>query len=577
MGIKQRSYRWAALIVAAFTLISCSTTSWEVVDENAMDVNEYEKIDSQYFIVSTNSVTPNQPVIHFDLRSINTYEYSERVLTERFIQRYRPRLGFVLLGAAGAGLSIYAAYSDQLLKRPYNPQKYALTGAGALLTTLSLLNMKPVGEPKRTGESRLLRKTGTAQEVDTTSARPYNTKSPSIEILYGNRLLLEETAWNFNDGRISINLAEEIDASLFTENPVSKIRVNASFDTLAHSRTVEVSSVFERFVVVQNQITALRNQPENDSNNILTELGEGSQLKLVSREGEWYKVLYGITETWLAANDVRIIWRPSEFASDLSVIAIPNIPFGSVDVERNIPVLGRTNFEQAAFILSNNQYSGEYSERVYGSRDAKLMEEYFIQGFGVRATDIFKATNISSDQILERAYSRMANSIRDERHNIYIYLNGYARVVENEVYLVGTDTKEGSEQLINLNRYFRALNNLDFNNLIVIADLDFSEDNGAISDLESLANILTETNFGVTVYFSSRPDQRSALYSSQNGEQFRHTIFTYYMAEALKQRKLNTGEIQDHLERNVPFTSRRLYDRPQDPLTFGNTDLQLLN
>ncbi|MAO64687.1 MAG: hypothetical protein CL666_06780 [Balneola sp.] len=577
MGIIDRFSCIATLLVAFLVLTSCSTTSWEVVDENAMDVNEYQKIDSRYYMVSTNSVSPDQPIIHFDIRSINTYEYTERVLTERYIQRYRPRLGYVLLGAAGSGLSLYAAFSDQLLTRPSNPQKYALTGAGALLTTLSFLNMKPVGEPAKTGESRLLRKTGTAQEVDTTFARPYNVETPSIQITYGGRTLLEKTEWNFNDGRISINLAEELDAGVFNEDPDSKITVNAVYDSLSHIRSLEVASVFERFVVIENQITALRNQPENNSNNVLTELGEGSQLKLVSKEDEWFKVMYGISETWIAANDVRVIWRPSEFASDLSVIAIPNVPFGSVSVERNIPVLGRSNVDQAAFIVSNNKYEGELSERVYGERDAKLMEEYLIQGFGVRSGNLFKATNISTDQLLERAYSRMASTIRGDQHNIYVYINGYAKLVEDEVHLIGTGLNEDAEQLINLPRFFRALNNLSINNLIVFADLDFIEDTGSASDLEDLAQIVTSSNTAATVYFSSRPDQRSAIYSSTNGDQNRHSIFSYYLADALKQGKINTGEILNHLERNVPFTSRRLYDRPQNPLMFGNRDLQLLN
>lgn len=577
MGLKVKIGRIATLFIASLFMISCSTTSWQVVDEKAMDVNEYQKIDSRYFMVSNSSLTPDQPVIHFDIRSINTYEYTERVLTERYIQRYRPRLGYMLLGAAGSGLSLYAAYSDQLLNRPTNPQKYALTGAGALLTTLSFINMKPVGEPTKTSESRLLRQTGTAQEVDTTFARPYNMVNPRVEIIYDNETLLEETEWNFNDGRISINLAEELDAGNFEEDPESKITVNAVYDSLSYSRSVEVSSVFERFVVIENQITALRNQPENNSSNVLTELGEGSQLKLVSKEGEWFKVMYGISETWIDATDVRVIWRPSEFASDLSVIAIPNVPFGSVDVERDIPVLGRSDVSQAAFILSNNQFDGDLSERVYGERDAKLMEEYFIQGLGVRSGNLFKATNISSDKTLERAYSRMASTIRGDQHIIYLYINGYARLVDNEVHLIGTEMSEDSEQLINLPLFFRALNNLDFNNLIVFADLDFIDESGSASDLEDLAEIITNSNSGATVYFSSLPDQRSAIFSSTNGEQNRHSIFTYYLADALKQRKINTGHILNHLERNVPFTSRRLYDRPQNPLLFGNPDLQLLN
>ena len=181
MGIK-KSFILFIVLISGILFQGCSSTSWVVVDEQALDINEYELVSSQYFLESTNGITPNQPLIHFDLKSINTYEYAQRVKTERYIQRYRPRLGYVLLGAAGAGLSYYAAFSDQLLDRPTDVQRYALTGAGTLLTGLSFLNMKPVGEPTRTGESRLLRQTGTATEVDTTNVRPYNTENPNIRI-----------------------------------------------------------------------------------------------------------------------------------------------------------------------------------------------------------------------------------------------------------------------------------------------------------------------------------------------------------------------------------------------------------
>lgn len=576
-GFRSFTIRLLILIIACTAFISCSSTSWVVEEERAMDVNDFEQISSRFYLESTNGITPNQPIIHFDLKSINTYEYALRIKTERYIQRYRPRLGYVLLGAAGAGLSYYAAFSDQLLKRPSDAQVYALTGAGSILTGLSLLNMKPIGEPTRTGESRLLRKTGTTQETDTTEARPYNMDNPRIRISYKGKVLVENQEWNFNGGQISINLAEEIDASIFEENPTDKILVEAFYDTLKQARQVAVSSVFEKFVVVEAQITALRNNPSNNTNNVLTDLAEGSQLKLVESEGEWYKVLYGISETFVSSSDVRTIWRPSEFASDLSVIAIPNIPFGSVDVERNIPVLGRSALNSSAFILSNNQYEGDISERIYGQRDAKLMEEYFIQGFGVRSTRVIKATNIASDRLLERAYTRLANAMSDNRENLYIYINGYAEIRDGEVYLLSSELNDGEKQYIDLQRFFRGISNLRLNSVIVFADLDILNENGSTQPLEELASFITDKSNWSAVFFSSRPDQRSGIYSSTGGEQNRHSIFTYYLAEAIKERNVSMNAIFSHLERNVPFTSRSIYDRPQNPLFFGNGDLELLN
>lgn len=566
------------LIVLSFFLMSCSSTSWVVVEEEAKDISDFEIISSRYYLESTNGLTPNQPVIHFDIKAINTYEYAQRVRTERYIQRYRPRIGFVLLGMAGAGLSTYAAFSDQLLTQPTDPQRYALLGAGGLLTGLSFLNMKPVGEPSKTGESQLLRRTGSVLEADTINAIPYNAESPTIKVSYQDRVVTESENWGFNEGRISINLAEEVEASLFEEEPADDILVEVSYDSLHSSKEIPVSSILEQFVVVNAQITALRNQPSSNRDNILTDLAEGSQLKLVERDEEWYKVLYGITETWVSANDVRTIWRPSEFASDLSVIAIPNVPFGSVDVERDIPVLGVSSLNASAFLLSNFQYEGTLSERIYGERDTKLMEEYFIQGFGIRSSDIVKATNINSDRLLERAYSRLASSLTEDQQTLNVYISGYAEIRDSKVYLIGSSENESGEaQYIDLHQFFRGLNNLDLSSILVFADIDIVNETGSMDTLEELASIITSDNSNSAVLFGARPDQRSGIYTSSNGDQNRHSIFTYYLAEAIKEGNTTMGEILNHLERNVPFTSRSIYDRPQNPLFFGNPQLQLLN
>jgi hypothetical protein len=577
MGINKFLLIFAAFILTVSTL-GCSSTSWVIVDEEALDINDYERVSSRFYMESTNGITPTQPLIHFDLKSINTYEYAQRIKTERYIQRYRPRLGYVLLGLAGAGIPYYAAFSNQLLDRPSDEQRYALSGAGSLLTGLAFFNMKPVGEPTETGESRLLRQTGTIQEVDTLEARPYDMQEPGMKISYNGQVLTEYPEWNFNGGRVTINLAEEVDASLFGENPSKSLIVTATYDTLSQTREVPIQSVFEQFIVVEAQITALRNEPKSNPANVLTDLAEGSQLKLIAKEGEWYNVLYGISETWVSVNDVRTIWRPSEFASDLSIIAIPNVPFGSIDVERNIPVLGRSSLNSAAFILSNNEYEGNISERIYGQRDAKLMEEYFIQGFGVRSTRVVKAMDVASDRLVERAFSRLASSMSESRQNLRVYINGYAEIIDSKVFLLSSElNEEGEKRYIDLQKLFRAFNNLELNSILIIADLDILNDSGSTEPLESLARIITDNDYGSGVFFGSRPDQRSGIYSSNNGEQNRHSLFTYYVAEAIKERNMTMNAIYKHLERNVPFTSRSLYDRPQNPLFFGNEELKLLD
>lgn len=555
---------------------SCSSTSWVVIEEDATDINDYELIDSKFFLDPNDTITPQAPIFDVDLMAVNTYEYAQRIRTERYIQRYRPRLGYVMLGVAGAGISYYAAFSDQLLQQPTDLQRYSLVGAGTLLTGLSFLNMKAVEEPTKTGETRLLRKTGTVMVADTIETLPYTDKDAKVSISLGDSLLISSKNYAFNKNNISINLAEEVNSNLFGEDPINDIKITVEYDTLTTVKNTPVESIFEQFVVVDTEVTPLRNAPDVNSDNVLTDLAEGSQLKLVGREGDWFKVLYGISETWISASDVYTIWRPSEFSSDLTVVTIPNIPFGSIDVERDIPTLGDLSQSTAALIISNDQYTGQYSERTYGDRDSKLIEEYFTQALGIRPSNLLRSYNIDSDKQIHSAVDRLANLLTVNRNNVMVYINGYAAVEDGNLYLLGTNYTGEGTGLIDVRSLFNRIYELQPAKFIGFIDLDIIETDNSELNYENLVSDQANDETPSSIIFSSTLEQRSGVFSSSIGEKNRHSIFTYYLAEALKQNKTSIGQIIDHLQRNVPFRSRSIYDRPQDPVLIGRIDLQLV-
>lgn len=563
------------IVVISLLTVSCSSTSWVVIEEDATDISDYELIKSEFYLDSNDTITPQTPILDVDLMAVNSYEYAQRIKTERYIQQYRPRLGYVMLGVAGAGLSYYAAFSDQLLQQPTDPQRYSLIGAGTLLTGLSFLNMKPVDEPTKTGETRLLRKTGTVVVADTIETLPYTEEPAKVSISYGDSLLVADKNYTFNENNVSINLVDEVNSNLFGEDPEFNLNISIEYDSLTAIKNIPISSIFEQFVVVDTEVSPLRNAPDVSTDNVLTDLAEGSQLKLVEREGEWFKVLYGISETWISVGDVYTIWRPAEFSSDLTVVTIPNIPFGSIDVERDIPVLGDLAQNTAAFILSNDQYSGQYSERTYGDRDSQLIEEYFIQALGIRSNNIIRSFNIDSVEQLNSATERLVNLLDSNRKKIFAYINGYAIVEDGNLYMLGTDYTGEESGLINLKTFFEEIREAQLTQFIGFVDLDILQTDNSDFNYEAFLSDLSKDISQSAVIFSSTPSQRSGVFSSQNGEKNRHSIFTYYLAEALKQNKTGVNQILDHLKRNVPFRSRSIYDRPQDPVLIGRSDIQL--
>ena len=82
------------------------------------------------------------------------------------------------------------------------------------------------------------------------------------------------------------------------------------FNDDIYINTIPISSFLERFVVITSEITALRDEPELNTRTVLTDLARGSQLKYLSSLDNWYKVNYGISETYISKTDAQLICAP---------------------------------------------------------------------------------------------------------------------------------------------------------------------------------------------------------------------------------------------------------------------------
>lgn len=562
------------IIVVLIAGSACSSSKWVVENQQEIDRNDFELIDSRKFLERVGTTTPENPTVNYDLKSANTFEYALRVRTDRYIQRYRPSFKSIIFGLAGSGLATGAALS---VDQP-GISNNILLGTAGFIALSQFLNMKPSGEPTPTGEVRLLRKTGTVEETDIISVTPTADDQPVYSVYYNGRTVIDEAEIPYINSQYTINLIEDLNPEFFDFDTTESIRVEVVYNGQSSMERILVKDIFESFVVVSSEVTALRDEPELDSRNILTDLAFGSQMKLVQEDSLWYKVLYGISETWISKSDAYPIWRPSEFASQLSIIAIPNIPFGNVDVESNIPVLKERNDSTYAFLLANGEFQGELSERLYAQRDARLMDEYLQKAIGVPANNIVKAYDIQSQQQLTTAYNRLADKLRSNRKQLIIYLSGYVMRGEDNVTLYLKSTGGSEEAPVNLNELLKSLARLNTDELILFGDLDNIDQNSGNNELLSkLGNQILQEQPNSIVIFGSTENQRSRNFSVANGDQKRHSIFTYFVADALKNRQVTASGIINHLQRNVDYTSRRLHNQPQHVIYFGDTNISLID
>ncbi|MFV1885567.1 MAG: caspase family protein [Balneola sp.] len=551
---------------------ACSSSKWVVENQYETDRNDFELLSSTKFLERSGATNPNSPIVTFQLRAENRFEYAQRVKTDRYIQRYRPTWRSVLLGLVGAGVASTAAVTVS----ESNTSQNILFGTAGFITLTSFLNMKPVGEPTPTGESRLLRKTGSIEETEVVRANPEPGLVARYSIFHKGEILVGEKLIESQNSSYSINLIEDLNPEIFEYDSSDAIELEVYFNDKIYTELIPLRNIFESFAVVSSQVTALRDEPVFNSRNILTDLAFGSQMKLVSEDSLWYKVLYGISETWISKTDAYPIWRPSQFASQLSIITIPNIPFGNVDVESNIPVLKTGNDSTFVFMLSNGEYQDTYSERSYAERDLRLMEEYFENALGIPSSNIDKASNIDSQQRLNLAYNRFANKLRRPQKQLIVYLSGYSTVNENgEVGMIST--QPGRNPAFNLNNLLNSLSEFPIEEIVVLADLDPIETDRDGGVYESLSQSVFSNNQNSIVIFGSSENQQSRDYSVVNGDQKRHSIFTYFVADAMKNRQGTVSGIINHLQRNVDYTSRRLHNRPQNVIYFGDTSISLID
>lgn len=575
----------------ASILFSCTNARWIVKDKKATDRSEYEILEQHQMLEHSGEVTPENPVLQLDLLSRTEYQYTQRVLAQRTIQDYRLRPGFLALGLGGAGLAFYAANSTALNSNRSPTQRWTLNAVGTVLVASGFLNMKPVGEPRPTGEERYLRSSGQTVQVDTVQVNQEVNETAAVTIQYGDINIYNGENLPIDNGRLQVPLAEKLNGLQLTGPSPGSVNITVNFKDSLYTYEYAVSDILQPYARVTSQLASLRNEPTETPDNIVANLVEGSQVQIQSYEDEkWFQVLYGISEHYLLKKDARIVWQPSDFAEEDRIVTVPHVPFGQIDVESNIPILRGSQKDAHALIITNENYSGELESRKYAHRDGRLIKTYLRNALGYAVQNIFEITDLQSRSTLDSTLSQLSASATDSTE-LTVYLSGYGQVItegnSTQLVLLGTNGQgAASPETFALDNLLKQISTITSGKTLVLSDIDFSHSvstnnnytgNQAQDIIEAEVEVLTASNPQAAVLLGTQLNQPSSLYLSSGGEDKKHHIFPYFFAKALQQRITNLSSIYQYLERNVSYTARKLYDRPQDPLLLGNTQLDLLD
>lgn len=568
------------IILLSLFLVHCTSSRWTVVDLYSTEHGEAPvKVDSELILVVNSDATISNPVLVLSPYEIADFEYIQRVLVERTVQNYRPRWGFALLSGFGATISIYAGNSSRFINNPSTTQQIALTSTGVLLSILAITNMKPVSEPIFTGEKRYLRRSGSEIRPDTLQAKQVNDAKAIISLIYNGENLINETEYSSDNGFINIDLAEPLSGVIIEGEEAGSVILSAKYEGIDYEYKIPLTGFMEPYFVVENSVTELRTAPNLNELNILTEVGQGSELPLIkSFDERWYNVRFGSSETYIEKNSGSIYWKTSRSGLGSTLIEVEDVPFGQIDVENSLPVLKSRNPADRAILISNIQ-NNQIADRRYGERDLRLFAHYMQNSFGMVNDQIY-SINATNEEILTEKLSEIDSS---DSSNVFIYISGFGRIDQinnqSEILFVNKD-EEDNVTSTSLNTLVSFLQTIESKSIIIFADLEFQHDlsgseNGNVSLYLKFVNSILSAQPNSIIIFGSKPNQSSRLYSGNQNDYKRHYIFNYYIAQALQQRKTRVFDLIRHLENNVDYTSRRLYDRPQEIVSFGNLTLNL--
>ena len=564
------------------SISACTSSKWTIESTQAIDRTEFDLVGEDVFLKMSEIPSPNRPVLVFDIWNVETYNYSLKIQSNRYLQRYRPSLSAVLLGALGAS----AAYLTADLLSPNSTEQYMLYGLGALSLLTGMVGDKSTGEATSTGEQKLLKQTGVIQLSDTLRATKQPSISPSYTIYNDREAIAIRNNVTFDKNSYYINLLEDNNPSNFLVQRNQSIRIELEFNDSLYTHEVPVEDIFERFVVVETEVTALRQNPDNTNNSILTDLASGSELLLLDELDNWYVVRYGITETYISKNDTKLIWRPTDYVDELSIITLPNIPFGNVDVEREIPVRLTENNQAAAFIISNEFYGDRFPTKRYAERDAKLLEEYLINSFGLGFAGIRTSINTSRIEQFRYSWDEFLRRNQANKKQLILYTNGYVSIDSdgNLIYLLGDEkTNNDQNNSIKLADLLEDALKAGFTEIFMVGDysfaagtLDYSVSKSDYYDAFYGLNstLLAKRTIDFGLLFSSDGRSDSQLYTKQAIAQKYHSIFTYYLADGIKKGNYTSNQLLNYIQRNVDYTARRLHDTPQNVVYFGNANIE---
>lgn len=584
-----RNIRFAIILIALFS--GCTTSRWIPSGELKQDPTQIRVLETSSKLVLTGNPTPNEPIIYLNIINDRLIEAPLQYESIRVIQRYRPRWGILASGTITAAGLIYLSEISSVSSTLTTSHKNIMRIAAAALITGAVFQLKPVGDPIPTGESIQLGRAEVRQYRDTTqlSLNPVRVR---INAAYNGEALvtgLEKVV----TGSLGLNIVEElgIRSLIPVQDDYIDIQFVTEHDVIDHQ--VKISAVMNQYVRILQSGTPLRSSPSTQFPNVITNAAASSLLPLSqTTETGWYRVMLGATPAFVRSNEGELVWRTGSGSGSDMILSTTGSTFGTVDVERNIPEIGIIDSSSAAIIITFEGYPTGIRSLSNSSRSGNLVYEYVVSSLGIPAKNTARlqfdasSTNISQ-QISSEINQIRANIPESELNRLFVYLNGASGIHsifgEPTPHILFPHSNEDASRYLTYADFFEQIMSLAPKSITMVLDTDFSNRDLELNN-QIVRNIVRDqfsnTIFSIPNYLvvlASDVDQFAGNYQSNDLRTDRvHGILSYYFMQGIQQGIATSSELQNYLQRNMTFTSRRLHNRAQDPIIWSRNSFRLL-
>ena len=585
---------------AVLVLLSACTTSAWLVEEEPVPNEETETLISEHrFFHVPEPALPLSSIFTAELLDERELQYDRHLVSRRYIKKYRPRYGYLAFGLAGMGVGLYLTNTSAIEASGLSARERLLMNlASAGIGTVSLINMKPVGEPGAAGELRLLTKVDDITRVDTVAAVIPGNARARANIVRGRDTLLYQQEFNFEENRIHIHLPAETGLTVLAADDTTGLDITLLYGEQTLHHHLPVSLFMSQFVEVTQSNVPVRSSPANLAGNIRQHVGANSLFPLLSVRGDnWYRILFRDQAAYLPASQSRVVWQATGQDEFDDLVVRPEEPvFGDLIIERNLPDRRRSNPDGIALIISNGSYRDPLRPLPHAGRTAELAALYASNVLGYYSDNIRVYQDMTAGEmrlLLGQSDSLFIGDryLTPDESDIFFYYYGHAFCDDQQrMQLLPVDYDPGAveEELVAFSELAEVMGNLRARQIVMVMDTDmtrasvYGQTTGPVirarpEPWSEPRELLSHRKQDIALFWAASMGQTAGAYrAAAERTGYPYDIFTWYFFRSLQQETRTADDMREQLQRNVPFTSRRFHERAQDPGFFGNPELPLV-